>query len=270
MDDRDALLSEVRAGITAKVQRAARLIEELQQIDLTYLMSEPVEHLVEADPTDHRYVVTVKVIRQPPVELALVFGDALHNLRASLDYMARGLVIANGGDPIDRGGARSTAFPIRKVRPEQPISIFPGISPAARDQLEAVQPFSSDDPARHPLAILDELENRDKHRLLNVGRLSGSVGAVFIPSDLDPPSRSADDPTHHITVWSDEPQIVQVDPAEFIPSPRLVGMWSWATVLAEHGPSWHGQVTGYALKIAETVGETLDSLGHHLRPGDGV
>jgi hypothetical protein len=261
-------VDEVLVGISAKLRRAQTLIGELQQLDLAYLSSDPVKHSVVADSKRSRYLVDIQVVRQPPTEMATVFGDSLHNLRASLDYLARGLVIANGGVPVDSAGGRSTMFPIRKQRPTAGLTIQPAISEGANLLLDSVQPYTSETPHSHPLALLDDLENRDKHRLLNVGKLSGSVAAVFIPASLDPPSRNADDPTHKLTIWDGEPQIVTVPPREFIPEPRLVGMWSWTTVLAERGPSWHNQVTGLALTISNHVVDVLNLFRPHLTLGE--
>jgi hypothetical protein len=54
------------------------------------------------------------VTEVPPIDpvIGLVVGDAVHNLRSSLDHLACELVIAGGGTPSEH-----TAFPILRTAP---------------------------------------------------------------------------------------------------------------------------------------------------------
>jgi hypothetical protein len=46
----------------------------------------------------------------PPLEMAVLRGDLVHNLRSALDHLANTLVVANGGVPKE--GQGGTQFPI--------------------------------------------------------------------------------------------------------------------------------------------------------------
>jgi hypothetical protein len=51
------------------------------------------------------YLLTLET-RPPPLSLSLMVGDFFHNLRSSLDHLARGLVETTGGTPVDNPGPR--------------------------------------------------------------------------------------------------------------------------------------------------------------------
>jgi Tfp pilus assembly protein PilX len=53
-----------------------------------------------------------------------------------------------------------------------------GLPEAAQDAIESLQPFHASDPAVHPLALLQELSNRDKHRFLR------TVGAAVNKAEM--------------------------------------------------------------------------------------
>jgi len=102
------------------------------------------------------YVEHLPVI---PVEISLIIGDILHNLRCSLDYLASGLI----------GGSRSkskTNFPIRPHINEWEKSCSRMVGSASKEAIEALRrlrPYEGGDPR---FCILHALNNIDKHRLL--------------------------------------------------------------------------------------------------------
>jgi hypothetical protein len=109
--------------------------------------------------------------RVPPVApvLSAILGDAVHNLRVSLDHLAWQLVIADGGKPDDK-----TTFPILDVPPtpnrygRTRVQISPGVSKELGKILDEVQPYKRPKPAHHELAVLHRLDISDKHRDLLV------------------------------------------------------------------------------------------------------
>jgi len=104
--------------------------------------------------------------------LSAIIGDAIHNLRVSLDHLAWQLVIATGKTPST--GPDPTSFPIHEIpvaadrwgrtRPQ----INPGVPKDLRKLLDEVQPYKREKPAHHELAILHRLDISDKHRELLV------------------------------------------------------------------------------------------------------
>src|SRR5687767_9529658 len=67
---------------------------------------------IRAEDDAQRGETVFRVTRQPtrpPARLAVIAGDAIHNMRAALDYVVWQLVIANGQKP--RAGAGGNSFP---------------------------------------------------------------------------------------------------------------------------------------------------------------
>lgn len=117
-----------------------------------------------------------------PADLTAILGDSIHNLRVSLDYLAWQLVKATGGTPT-LGRRGTTCFPIlEKPRMYNRAVTYPEINPAVPDKcrklLDEIQPYKRATPANHDLAILNNLDIRDKHHelLIAVIGIDGPVG----------------------------------------------------------------------------------------------
>jgi hypothetical protein len=108
----------------------------------------------------------------PPV-LSLIAGDAIQNLRSSLDHLAHHLVVLGKGRP---GSFRHAYFPISesaaKYEAESPRKIA-GMRQGAIDAINAIEPYQGG--AGYTLWQLHELNNIDKHRLILTvyGELTG-------------------------------------------------------------------------------------------------
>lgn len=121
----------------------------------------------------------------PPRELGLVAGDAIHNLRASLDYLAWGLVEAAGLREPDE----SVAFPLylsdpRKAKPPRAFKLDGYVSDVVLAEIERLQPYNAGHPsyaAMTPLGMLRELANVEKHRYLALGHPQIGPGSFFRP-----------------------------------------------------------------------------------------
>jgi hypothetical protein len=107
-----------------------------------------------------------------PLRFSVICGEIVHDLRSSLDHLAWQLVIAAKNEP-----SRKTCFPIFISDPRSDKDALTryegcvkGMSVRAKALIHQLQPFerSSTFPEGDPLAILNALCNRDKHRELNV------------------------------------------------------------------------------------------------------
>src|SRR4051794_30604414 len=89
----------------------------------------------------------------------------ISNLRTTLDYLVWQLVLASGKRP-----SRRTGFPVVRREKDwevQSRAALRGIDPEWVAEIEAVQPYHwPDEPSAHPLAILDHVNNLNKHRFL--------------------------------------------------------------------------------------------------------
>jgi hypothetical protein len=88
---------------------------------------------------------------------------------------------------VERNGARplnTHQFPICKDRQKFERSInsgcIQGVSASAADRIEGAQPYHASDPTTVPIAALDELDIRDKHRLLIVTVAAASLGETVL------------------------------------------------------------------------------------------
>ena len=106
------------------------------------------------------------------------WGNQVTNIansaRSALDYTISTLAVANGSDPEKH----KTAFPIAITRDDywksKPRRVpyrskaMVGVPEEWMRKVDAVQPFESKNPRMHPLARLNRLTNRGKHRTRNV------------------------------------------------------------------------------------------------------
>jgi hypothetical protein len=103
----------------------------------------------------------------PAHEWALVVSDAFHQFRAALDNLVYALHVAHSGSP-HAGAAHKIAFPIYTIPEEfdeRGVKNIAGVHPDARAFIRRAQPYNRRDrPEFHPLAVLAEFNNRDKHR----------------------------------------------------------------------------------------------------------
>ncbi len=94
-----------------KIERAKSHIRELDNSIIDYLKTKPYRIVVEQDPNSSNHLWTLRVRNNIPHIFSAIIGDAIHNLRASLDLLASDLVAAKGesvnnvyfpfGDDID-------------------------------------------------------------------------------------------------------------------------------------------------------------------------
>jgi hypothetical protein len=148
-------------GIGVKFQRARQHIEELITAIETFVQRQPYETWGEDEPETGDRVIRVRIREQPPTAWAGIIGDAVHNLRASLDYLAWGLVKVNGGTPTNQ-----TMFPILESSKDIESRVTRAVHGAAQEAIDlivALKPFQGGDA---DLWRLHRLDIVDKHRLL--------------------------------------------------------------------------------------------------------
>jgi hypothetical protein len=170
------------AEVRLKFGRSRDHIAELEGAIRAYIERRPFSVHPEEELSTGDLVYRVKVSESPPIELSLLLGDAIHNARSALDYLAWQLVIAGGGSPNKR-----TMFPIADSQEKftgRYRADLRGSSPAAMAAVQALQPFSGGD---ERFWRLHQLDIEDKHHLLvTVGAALGSVNVSFGIPGMDP------------------------------------------------------------------------------------
>lgn len=133
-------------GIKLKIERAYKHIGDLDAAIRQFAESEP--YAIGAKPhpiaeIQHTalYVARADVV---PDSIALITGDAIHNVRSALDHLAWQLVEAGGGVPN-----RATIFPINETPEGYAAALkrgrIQGMDPAAQKLIEEVQPYKTGD-----------------------------------------------------------------------------------------------------------------------------
>ena len=160
-----------------KLDRAKEHLKALDEEIGVFLDSKPAVVVREYDAQPPRYLFRVRIMRAiPQTRWALIIGDCVHNLRSALDYIAWRLA---GSDLADR----ATLFPICDT-PEQiensrqrRLSRIHGDAVA---EIARCQPYNRSDPHPSALWTLQELDARDKHKLLTTTYAFNTSGSVAV------------------------------------------------------------------------------------------
>ncbi len=162
-------------GARAKLRRADEHIRALCRA-LDDVSRQPLhQHPITIAPEGEWHVVTVEPPPQPPpIRLSTICGDAVQNIRSSLDYIICELVnIETQDDPTrwngfpiftDRGRYKKA---VEDSRPRERGPLY-GLEVGGKPWalVETLQPYHASLPEQHILALLARLSNRDKHRTL--------------------------------------------------------------------------------------------------------
>jgi hypothetical protein len=132
---------------------------QLQNRIREFLASDPVTVTQQDDPNGLVYRFVVTKTEDVPQDIPLIAGDAVHNLRATLDHLAYCLATKPSS---------STYFPLRVTQPKSgTIKIEGCADPAINQVVDSIQPYQRNRPrVETMLRLLHEWDIIDKHRLL--------------------------------------------------------------------------------------------------------
>lgn len=166
-------------GVNAKLDRAEQHLEALNDEWRTFAELNTYRITTEFRPDSRDWLSTFHIEKPIPISISLVAGDLNHNLRSALDHLVARMVERHGGTV-----ERYHAFPIypskerfhgqvvalrRKRDREGPLHGIPRESPDWA-LVEESQPYHRGDQWRdHPLAVLSDMSNFDKHQALHAG-----------------------------------------------------------------------------------------------------
>jgi hypothetical protein len=169
-------------GARAKLDRARHHLEDLDTEVHRYVETQPVEvETREQEEGELRRIQLVASAKtEPAASLGLIVGDWANNVRSALDYTVYQLVRAETGE----ADPRWTQFPIitdQARYAEQAKLRLRGTPKWSLPVFEGLQPFqNAAEASDHHFAVLADLSNRDKHRLVHTTALqiSGSQARV--------------------------------------------------------------------------------------------
>ena len=155
-------------SLSVRIKRANTLGEQLGTAIQQWMKSNPLS--VTPTIADDRlsWDLVVRTARPPLEKWGMLYGDAIHNLRAALDNLVWGLATASGTPPSK---PRQVQFPIveKEVDWVKGSRQIAELLPVAQHAIENIQPFKRGGehgtPEQDPLLLLNWLSNTDKHRL---------------------------------------------------------------------------------------------------------
>jgi hypothetical protein len=148
-------------GARLKIERAKKHIADLDAERLAFLGSKDYFGVPKFNPAEDHTVFVLEELPAIPASVGAILGDAAHNLRTSLDYLACELVRSAGNEP---GGG--VYFPIsNSVREYEAESggKTKGIPEEAKKIIDAIHPYFG---GNNVLWSLHQLDRVDKHRLV--------------------------------------------------------------------------------------------------------
>lgn len=153
-------------GVWAKYRRAVEHADEFDGLLSRYAEDDSYRVTFEFDPETGWHHFKWDIRAEPPRErFALLFGDMLYNLRASLDYVIWQLCIRDGAELH-----KYRYFPACKTTHQWNSALgreLKGLDPTWIQVIDDLQPYHRvDRPEIHMLALLDHINNANKHRVL--------------------------------------------------------------------------------------------------------
>jgi hypothetical protein len=170
-------------GVGAKLRRAREHLDHLDELIESYLSTNPYRFTgKEGTEGPYKWVRVYLEVRAFPADEVWgpVIGDAVHNLRSSLDHVAWRLATPEARAshpwriefPVVFGNPGEEEAAQRRLRPKLRL-----LRPDSHATIDAVQPYHTGN-THHPLWLLRALWNTDKHRVLH------TAGFAFTNADV--------------------------------------------------------------------------------------
>lgn len=147
-------------GPKLKLERAKIHIHELEDVLSAYAARRPHRVIGEYDPVRQQSRVRVSVNEPIPEVVAVITGDAVHNLRSALDILVCDLAALTGDI------TRRARFPFWKDavgEREAMKKLGAGFDAGCRQTIRALQPYAG---GNNLLRALHDLDIVDKHQLI--------------------------------------------------------------------------------------------------------
>lgn len=190
------------SGALLKIDRAEKHIRDLDFLIFCFLRRQPYRIRQIADLQGGRFGYEISLKEMPPIEISGVLGDAIHNLRASLDLAISAIALSLGND-IDK-----TYFPFAKFADDIEKMIRNRAGNAGDEAMQICReqrPYSTGNEA---LWGLHQADIADKHQTLIVAPAIGDFRFQLLPSS-----------GNNAVQIDSEIRYLSVEPS-FVPSPN--------------------------------------------------
>jgi hypothetical protein len=153
-----------------RLDRAIEHLESMKSQERIWSQGNPCRVWTKPDLQSSYKFVWAEVLKPPPITLAPIVGDCLHNFRSALDNLAYELAVAHKGPKMSKSIAGDSGFPIFKTKSgfdKYGKPMIRGTHPDAKTFIEGLQPYNQ---GNWPITVsalwwLRELSNSDKHKL---------------------------------------------------------------------------------------------------------
>lgn len=182
---------DIPLGVAAKLDRADKHLADLGRAVEDFLESKPFDAARTVSDDGHDHIISWTRTAEIPVEIALIAGDAVHNVRSALDHLAVEIERASAltqGHELTVAEERRPQFSVALNDADFETQVkryFTFTAPATIDVIRVFQPCSMVpvEPKRSPLYQVSNLDNADKHRVLPRTPISPvSVSTGWSPS----------------------------------------------------------------------------------------
>jgi len=168
-------------GPRLKTNRADCHINELDIRIRDWSNSDPVRFFIETDPETGHDFHKFDIVKPIPDDIPLIIGDAIHNLRSALDFVAVEIITKAGGKPSD------AYFPFRESRESllaalEERKVSGAFASSYTLLVDRIRPYKGGNVF---MWSLNRLSNTDKHRLLIPTIAETEINGVSIEYDKE-------------------------------------------------------------------------------------
>lgn len=162
------------SGVLAKLERAKTHADEFAYLAASFLRRHPYRVLQKLDFEEEQFGFDVTLKEALPSTLPVALGDAVHNLRSTLDYLISANAHANGKT------FRDTKFLIARDSASFEARVHDSLRKAGPTVIEVCRALRPYPGGNNTLWELHELDLRDKHQLLLTAAAAGELGKRYI------------------------------------------------------------------------------------------
>jgi hypothetical protein len=163
---------EAEDGIREKLSRADEHLVRLTRELGVFLDTEPYVYRTDADYEAGSYSVRIEIKAKPPIPVSITCGDYIHDLRCALEHLVGGEVPKPSNKTSFPLEADKMDFFTKVVTPAwngKTNGPLTGLDPEGElfALIQESQPYrGKHGRTHHPLWLLGDLSNRDKHRAI--------------------------------------------------------------------------------------------------------
>jgi hypothetical protein len=258
-------------GSSLKFQRARKHLADAQSAVANFLDSRPYDIARDEETEPGKLLFWVTLLEEPPAEISLAAGDAIHNMRSALDHIVYELSSKRKTNPSntsfplfskeedwdkrDKNGALQTSCGLYRVRllPDEAQTLIYNLQPCPRPQVFMPDAWG---PNRKKLRELHDLDILDKHKTLNLAVFDVDVLGIKI-DDADSPIRA-----EYVFKGALHANARTLVLRLFYPTKVYVEFMPKLDIVLSEGPGMNEPVGWKLEQIFRNVGTVLNALSH--------